>query len=264
MRYLLIEPQKEGRGRSFRAIPIAMVTASRLWGGGGDDSIRPIWIMMAGSEEEIRPFAANLRLGKKAVLKSGNGNWRRRGETKVELLKSAGYQFAWQRTAEGSVLTAFLPEFFRLDPGMVDPKGIQFCVLPSKQWVASQALDPRPAVDHMMRLDPGLPRERLTELAPVAALFCAYLDRRTRCPLINDQRFYLQVLCAALADGVASFSTPVGHYYGEVGWGQHKFFGFEEEDTADVGLLPGVACSAEHVAIEKLLAEQAQIYFKTI
>lgn len=258
MKDLIIEvsPAKNKKGRSFRATLLAYVTADKLWPGGSTDTdtIRPIWMMFAGTSNELRPFVANLQMGRRAELK--NNSYSRRAGDRFEALKSAGYQFAWQHTTLGSLATAFLPDLFRLDPGMVDPEGVSFCILPAKDW-----LKPGKAMfEHLIRLgaDPSQPELSLVvELAP---LFIAYLDRRTRCPLIPDRRFYAQVLYSSLAKGLASLNTADRYSYGNYPWGQHRRLGYSEFDTESVGLSKGLAFQSSHENLEVFLAEQVKIY----
>lgn len=264
----IIETQtKDGKGRSFRAMCLATVEADSLWPGGlaRTDNIRPVWTAFAGTENELRPFMANLILGRKADLLS---EYRRR-EDVIELLKSAGYQQTWQREEEGCIATAFLPDLFRLDPGMVDPAGAFFVLLPTREWFAKQKLDVNPIVEHGMRLAKlrGYPVDegQLITLAPVAYLFCAYLDRRTRCPLLADGRFYLQILLACLSEGLATWSIDKNKSYFSYGtqgsFGQHTEFGFREHGTEELGFLPGVAFGSSHDTLEALLAKEVTEFY---
>lgn len=235
------------KGRSFRATLLAYVRAFEF----GTDNIRPAYMTLATSAAEAAPFLANLRKGRKAEVANGG-----KGD-RFELLKSAGYAFALQKHPEGTAITAYLPGLFALDPGMVDPTGVRFVVLPSRQWAAAHPVDAK-AVAHARRACPDVEGD-FAALAPTATLFAAYLDRRTRCPLIADQGFYLQILVAALTQGLASLSTRDRYGGRDRPWGQHGFL--EEHDTEAVGLLPGVACRATHGALEAFLAEQVGIYY---
>lgn len=265
MQSLSIEPKVEGKGRSFTATPLAFIVADTLWSGGqtATEAIRPIWIQLAGSDAELRPFVANLQVGRKAIFKKAN-HWSRRGVEKLEILKSAGYHTTWQRMPEGSVATIYLQDLFVLDPGMVDPAGIQFCLLPSREWIENQRVDSATAVDYLLTLA-DVDREELVKHVPIATLFAAYLDRRTRCPLVNDPRFYLQLYHACLTTGLASFSHSQGSHQSEV-WGVHsRFHKFQANiDNVSVSVCPPIAFSANHEAFEELLVEQVQIYFRSI
>lgn len=268
MKTLRIEPQKEGKGRTFTAVMLACVTADRLWEGGLTGAgIRPAFLMYAASDGEARSFTANVRLGRKALV--SESSYGRRKDPYLELLRSADYVFSTQRFPEGSVVTAFLPELFQLDPGMVDPKGASFVILPSQEWVSRQKVDTRPLVDHMMRLgriDTTQPHpsgdwptlEQVEHLATIAPLFAAYLDRRTRAPLLQDSRFHLQVLVAFLKEGQASTSSDSSHY--RKAFGRTRTLGFQEEGLEDVGLIPGIAFRASHDEIERVLAEEVAVF----
>jgi hypothetical protein len=267
MRELIIAPQKEGKGRSFSAVHLAHLEADSLWPGGqtSKDSIRPVWLQVGGTEAEMRPFVANLMLGRKAILGKG------RKDTVIELMKSSKYRFDWQRVVEKrpdgkpdvtSIVTAYLPDLFRMDLGMVDLAGVRFCLLPTCEWVASSTIDPGPAVAHVRatygKVGVPLTDEALAELVPVAVLFASFLDRRSRCPLISDVRFYLQMFCAALAQGIAAWTRENTLNR----WGCHSYYHMNEVGIDDVRLFVGVSCMCSHEALEAFLAEQVRIYFE--
>ncbi len=271
MRECFISPAKDtSKGRTFRALCLATVEADGLWSGGysAGDTIRPVWAMFCGSDGELRPFMANLQTGRKGEFPKGG--FGRKGGDKIEILKSAKFQAAWQKETEGSIATTFLPDLFRLDPGMVDPNGINFVLLPTVEWAKSQTLDVAPIIEHGLRVLNMREWKRqigLDVLVPIGYLFAAYLDRRTRCPLLADGRFYLQILLASLDQGLASLSCEAqrsSYYHREdpENWGKSPRLGFREIGTSDVGMLPGIAFSSNHSDIEKLLAEQATLFEK--
>jgi len=274
MRELVITPPerkdgKESKGRAFRAFHLAHLKADALWEGGmtETEAIRPVWLMVGGSETEIRPFVTNLMLGKKADMP---GRFRSEGK-RFELLKSAGYQYIWQRIPEKgpdgrvdvkAIVMAFLPDLFRMDLGMVDPEGVNFCLLPTNEWVGQSTIDPNPSVVHVRtafgKVGIPIPDDDLRQLVPTAILFCAFLDRRTRCPLIADTCFYLQLFCSALAQGIAGWTRGDAHNT----WGRHANLYLEEVGIEDVRIGLGVACKATHGELETFLAEQVKIYFE--
>jgi hypothetical protein len=265
-REAVIMPAQEGKGRAFRSLCLATVEADNLWEAGqtSTDDMRPVWAMFAGTVNELRPFTANVQLGKKVIFARGD-RYIRRGEARMELLRSAGYQFTWQHETEGSVVTAFLPDLFRLDPGMVDPHVISFVVLPPAEWAREQkGLDLFGAASHAAKLNFKASEETLVSLVPTSYLFTAFLDRRTRCPIPADGRFYLQLMCACLTQGLASFSTDgtSSTYRDRDKFGHNSYLRFKEEGTADVGLLPGVAFKATHEEFEAVLAEQVGLFYQ--
>jgi hypothetical protein len=264
MRPLTILPT-DGKGRAFSAACLATVEASGVWTSDRTDDTRPVWAMFAGSDAEMRAFVANLQMGKKAVFGSGSERYKR-GD-RLELLRSAGYTFAWQRDLERdvSIATAFLPDLFRMDPGMVDPGGVSFVCLPTQAWVDAQRFDPSDlaaAVQHGEKLNTPHTVEQLAALVPMAFLFAVYLDRRTQAPLLADGRFYLQILLASLADGMASWPLE-GSYYSrhDHEWGINGALGFRCIDTVKVGLARGLAFSASHATIEAFLAREVATFF---
>ena len=259
----VIEPQTEGKGRSFSALCLASVQADFLWEGGQTNSEekRPVWALFAGSEQELRPFMANLRTGRRLELATGSRN----RNDRMTFLKSAKYAVTWQREVEGSAATVYLPDLFQMDPGMVDPAGAAFVVLPTDAWSNSQVLDRAALVQHVKPLvplkydkTPVLDDDTIAEMVPLAFLFAAYLDRRTRCPLLADGRFYLQLMLACLTEGLASL--PPAGYSRE--WGVQSRLGFVTSGTKELGMSHGIAFGASHLSIDKILAEQVTLFFK--
>lgn len=264
MRDLIIQPTNPGKGRSFGAVCVATVIANGLFPeASGGETVRPVWAMFAGSDPSLRPFMANLRLGRKADF--GENRYRREGDSKrYEFLKSVGYQVAWQREDEGTLATIYHPDIFRLDPGMVDPKGCSFVLLVPKVWIAQQELDVEPLIRHVERFRYPLPEGMsLAALVPTAYLFAAYLDRRTRCPLISDGRFYLQILCSALQQKIASFPGDdiTYHYRSDDTWGYNPKHIFKAEGLDLVGMEHAISFSATHEALEEFLAREVQFFF---
>lgn len=260
MQDVVIESNDGGKARSFRALRLASIEADMLWSGGQADTVtqRPVWSMFCGSDQEMRAFAANWTAGRRAFLLNSNS---RRKSDRMELLKSANFTATWQREPEGSILTTFLPELFQMDPGMISEAGAAFVVLPTLAWLDAQKIDNVPAImEHGKSFLPehaGLEDDVLRRLVPMSFLFCSYLDRRTRCPLISDGRFYFQFLLVCLDRGLASWSK--GNYGG---FGTHNKFRFSETCTADVGLAPGIAFKASHEDLEETLAEQVALYYQ--
>lgn len=255
---LVIPPVQSGKGRSFQATLLAHVNADALWAGGGTatEVTRPVWMMLGGSDNELRPFVANLQTGRKADHPGGS---KYQGTSRFEVLKSAGYHYAWQRTPVGTAVTIFLPDLFRLDPGMVDPKGIQFCLLPSRDWVTPP--DPQ-AEAFLAKLKVPTEDPAVLHALTLAPLFIAYLDRRTRCPLIPDPRFYALVLVQALTKGLASWS--VNDHFGSRNWGEHRELSYREHSTTNVGYARGLVFKSTHEEFEAFLAEQVKLFFAQV
>jgi hypothetical protein len=233
MQTYVIEPPTEAgkKGRSFSARCVALVVADRLCGFGGN-TIRPVWAQFIGSDPELRPFMTNLKLGRKAEPAEG----RRRGgdAERLEFLKGGNWQISWQREPEGTIATIYHPEIFRLDPGMVDPAGAKFIMLVPAWWVAAQGMPEGDAVAH---------------------LFAAMLDRRTRCPLVNDGAFYRQLLAAALdSDTMLAFEPDdrkPAYAHGR----------FVAEGLEDAGIARAIAFESTHERLETFLAEQVATFF---
>lgn len=259
MRLVRIEPKSEGKGRTFHSLLLASVEADLLWSGAQSENMRPVWAMFAGSQHELRAFMANLASGRFAVV-DYNG-YRPRKQDRVEFLRSAGYQTIWQREDEGCVATIFLPDVFKLDPGMVDPDGIGFVLLPTRQWCEQQRVDVTRLAKHLARCEFDLPAEWTAQWGAISYLFAAYLDRRTKCPLVSDGRFYAQLMAACLQNKLASFGARNRYAY-EDEFGVHASLQYYETDIESVGLHPGLVFRATHATFEELLATEVERFFR--
>jgi hypothetical protein len=277
---LTISTEAGSKGRSFKGSLLASIDADRLWeGGNGADPMlrRPVYAVVGSSEQQSKTLLANLRTGRKAEL--GVVESHRKAPLRMELLRSAGYRFVQQRCPSGVVIVAYLPDLFEIDPGMVDPKQITFVLAPSREWVSQDAMSPAvvaDAVAHGLSLgvdvcenwrDDDAPaiEARLADWARLAPLFAAYIDRRTRAPLIPSVAFQLQLFVACLDKGFATLSTPphTSRFKRDAPFGMNVAMGYREHDVEEIGHLPGVAFRATHEDFEPFLAEQAALYVKT-
>ena len=176
------EPKKdpEAKTRSFAVQLLGFLAADALWEPGGNGSAhRPVWIAYAGTEREAHPFTANLRGGRKAATSSEF----------LELAKRSPHRWIAQKVRGGVVTVAYIASLFHLDPVGHGAEAVRFVFAPPRWWVSAQA--------EALASDFG---DEAWEAAR-AALFCAYLDRRTALPLVHDLRFHLQVYRAAGAVG---------------------------------------------------------------
>jgi hypothetical protein len=198
MQTLVIDSEDSEKGRSFSAHLMAHVIAPHDLGQGPE--IRPIWAMVGGTDAAVRAVVANLRSGRRAHP-AGN---RTKASEAYLFPKAVPFHVGWQKAPQGLLATLFLPELFRLDIGMVDPSGVSFYALPlASQLAGMPAIECERAADHVLRCRPALmsyrqepgntDRDWLVRVAPLALLFLAYLDRRTRLPLLPDARFALQL-----------------------------------------------------------------------
>jgi hypothetical protein len=197
---IIIEPKGE-KGRVFQAKLVSFIRADNLTPESNSNKIiRPVWAMFAGSQDELRPFMANLRLGR--VAKESN-------RSSFEFLKSIRWKIIYQKEPEGVLATIYHPELFEMDPGMVDPKRIDFVILVDQEWKSKQDINIDKAKEYLVKVNGS---DDLLTFLPIAPLFALYLDRRTRCPLINDELFYFHLLLMALKNNLASIVPSGGHY----------------------------------------------------
>jgi len=267
MRNVSIEPKTEGKGRTFRAVMLASVEADLLWSGGasGSDNMRPVWALFAGSDQELRAFVANLTAGRRVTCEKRYGYYRAGKEDRLEFLKSARYQTIWQREEEGALATVYLPDLFKMDPGMVDPTGIGFVLLPTQEWHAQQTLPTTALARHLAKcgyqLGPDGAKEWAKEWGATAHLFAAYLDRRTRCPLVADGRFYVQLMAACLKHKLASFAAKDSFSHTQE-FGVHREHDYYETDTQSVGFRQGLVFRSNHENFELVLAQEVETFFR--
>jgi len=248
----------------FRAQLLAYAEADGLWDvgakGKGIKLTRPVWMVLGCSEHEAGPFVANLQMGRAAEVVPAQ-NWAKTSE-RFEILRSAKFVYRKEVLPAGVVVKVFHPELFRRDPGMVDTKETRFLLIPDRGWCEGQALDAVGAVGHVRRAGFDWPVAALRELLPIAPLFLAFLNRRTRCPLIPDAAFALQVLTGALANGMASRAAPEDKYHApEVSWTRGSF-GYQEHRVEWVNALPGVAFQAKQADLEPFLADMIDRYLR--
>lgn len=258
---LRIEPKGE-RGRVFTGHCAAFLTANHLFAEGAVGvCIRPAWAVFVGSDQEIRPFVTNLRLGRRAQR-----GFKDTPEERIEFLRSERFALDYQREREGTIATLYHPEIFRLDPGMIDPVSVGFVAIVPEDWAAAQHVDPTEPLKHVARcMHPSKHWPDFDELArmvPSACLFAAYLDNRTRCPIIPDPRFHLQILIAALDAKFASMPLEWSKYYAydREGWANNA--SFAHKGIGDVGVRHAIAAHGKQADVEAFLAEQTAIYFR--
>lgn len=221
------DDDKTGVGRTFRVDLLGYLLADSLWEGGGKGSERrPVWIAYLGSPQESQAFTTNFRDGHPA--KAGTKPFR--------ILKSHPHRWTTHRAPSGDVITvAYVPDLFHLDPVDPSPNILRFVFAPTRWWLEAQA----PCFD-----DLDDPYE-----AARAALFSAYLDRRTSLPVLSDTRFHLRLYRAALK---TSWVTRVGTFDSDL-----KGSGYTRCHLVDPH---AVKVSAPD--FQDFLVEQTQLYFQ--
>jgi len=279
--------------REFSAAWLGHVTANDLWEGGstGGNTVRPVYMSFGGSEASLRPLIANFQTGKRAVWRSPQDAlqiWQSGDTGRVELLKSAGYRYVWQRISGErplAVVTAYLPELIKLDPGMIDPAGVGMISLTPSWWAEREAAslehNAKVAVlSHMQKLGfasggmPELSEGELLRLLPQAVYTVAGLERRITRPVIPTPAFMLQLFLAALSEGVFKVATRTKMgYRGPEQYGWHRSLraddpwdacrasigvGFTECGLS--GMEPPVYCRTDHETLDRLLIEQVIRY----
>ncbi len=261
---MVIETGKGRKGRSFHADLLGWIDAPHHFEGGNTDTNahRPIWMSFAASDQEARAFTINLLRGKRADVRGRHYHRPSDAKARFTLLKTAGYHHHTRRVGGGSVVCCYLPNLFRLNPGMVDPKTISFCLLTTREWRTQQKID-LPAAQALcdaLDLTLWMPREyrklvrpnaeELAELLPLAGLFLAYLDRRSRFPFPPDMRFGLQLLIRFLNE---KFALKTGSRYGD-----GRRFNYEEHGFSNLGLPQGLAVQIKHEDFSTILSEETQ------
>lgn len=252
---------KGDKGRVFSAELLAHAEADSLWENGGTgDGHRPIWMVIAATEQEMRSFLANFLAGRPAVM--GNSH-RKSASDKIEVLRSSGFAYHSRRLGGGMVTTIYLPDLFRLDPGMVDTAGVKFVVLPPKAWVVAQKFDITQARERLLSLanldlatiaqnealSGILDDDQLHVLLAEGSLLLAYLDRRCRYPIPFDPIFGAWLLITSQVHRL--MSRPDGRY------GSRRDM-YRIEGAENVNVLPGFAFGASHEALGQLLSTEVR------
>ncbi len=261
MKTLTIAPEQGKKGRSFSGYLVASIEADYLWDQNASNTPhRPIWAQVIAGEMEIRPLVANLRLGRVANIATiGDRSYSKKPD-RLEFMKSVAYTQLTQRVPEKGVsVTLFQRPLFELDPGMVDPAGIAFCMLLSQAEVDAQVWDRAPVYSFLEGLKLGreaLTEEQATFLVPLCPYFAAFLDRRTRLPFPLDPRFYALLMVRTLGaermcliSGLRDFNER----------SYTSSFGLRE-----LGYTYPVIFKADHGVFAKLLADVTTEYFERL
>jgi hypothetical protein len=235
------KPTREGqKTRQFRADLLTAIAAPTLWELGAtnkENTLRPVLLAYAATDQESRAFTANLRAGHSAVEDSTSTRTLR---LKFEVPRSAGFRFETHSREGGTLTLAYLPAAFALQPAATttEPGAISFLCMPPTWWVDREAATL--AASGLLRAAED-PRE-----AAHAAYFVAYLDQRTPLPIANDPRFHLHLYRAALASdwchAPGTAPRQIDHLYAE----GYAALGFERPFLVET----------THAAFAAFLAEQ--------
>ena len=233
-----IHPQDDdAKSRIFQSILLASVTSG--------DTNRPVWACFANTESELRAFCANVRMGRKLVDSNG------KSAERMEFLKSEKFAFAWQHHRDVSSVVIYQPQLFILDPGMVDiQQGIHFICMPGFQWLHNQVLPDEASIVWHSRAAiqrVGMDAKRAAALVPLSHLVVAYLDRRTRVPILADARFYYQLLLRLCREDIARFPEIYNR-------------NFNQQGVARLGYCPPLRVCCTHERFEALLAEETALF----
>lgn len=231
------EPRKAKKGKRLRAMEKTRVFTVRMLGYLAADSLwdvpesekrtRPVLIAYLGTDQELQPFTANFRGGRPAACRYEG----------FVIPKSSGHRWPTQKLSKASVTVAYLPDLFDLEPIAVED-WCQFVFAPPRWWIEAQAKELYDTFGDD------------AEDAARAALFTAYIDRRTPMPIVNDLRFHLQLYRAAQETkwchglGGSAYQSP--SLYGD----HHPHWGF---DTP-------LSVSLRQVNLKEFLVQQTSLY----
>jgi hypothetical protein len=249
---------KGRKGRSFRGVVFAYAVAPGLWGASGELP-RPVYLSVGASDDEARSVLENLRAGERAQVTGEHLGTTGRA---FELVRSADYAFASQRTPEGTIITAYLPELFDFNPGLLDPDAVRFLLLPALREFGEVPVAPEELTAvwrHLSALGDPAESAISRDLCAMAAMWGAYLDQRCELPIPPDLEFRVQLYVAALRAGLASRPLPLRDGADRAP-DQHGRLGFKLYVAEGFPLVPGVACVVTHADLAEFLAEQLQRY----
>lgn len=228
--------RSRGRGRakktrSFSVRLLGYMTADAFWDSGSGEGVRPAFLTYVGTDSETRAFTANFRSGYEAKAERES----------FQILRRAAYRWSTQKVTDGQITTVYLPELFDLEP--VGPAGgrLRFVFAPPRWWIESQreALAPEfgGQADEVAR----------------AALFAAYLDRRTPLPVLGELGFHLALYQAALDTEWVTSPRPsrgATYNYGPLFAQGAEACGFDQV----------LAVSADQATVSEFLTEQTSQY----
>ena len=232
--FTIAPPEKDRPGRKSRTFStrlLGYLTANAFWETPrSGDALRPVWIAYLGTDREAHPFTANLRGGAKAKA----------GAQTFQLPRRAPYRWQVQRVPQGAITVAYLPELFHLEPASPCAENARFILAPPRRWIESQATD--------------LARDFGDDApdAARAALFCAFLDRRTALPLVHDLRFHLRLYRAALETEWVYHAPPDRRP------GEPRILDGRGHDAC--GLDAPLAVSVDASTLAQFLIEQTSLY----
>ena len=211
------------KSRSFEARLLAYITADRLseFGTTLDGTRRPVWLAYVATAGASNAFTANLRGARTVQVQPGH--------ERLQLPKTAGHRWVSQPVPGGIATLAYLPDLFHLQPPRPFVEDARFILAPARAWIERQAAD----------LDAQFGDESAD--AAHAALFAAYLDRRTPLPLLRDLRFHLLIYRAALAEGWTTLLEPGSTSAGAYG-------------LPNAGLDSALACAVDADTLRDFLA----------
>lgn len=236
----IVQKDDEKKGRAFTASLLGWAIADALWPGGSvcSNTTRPVWMSLLGSDAELRAVVANLQAGRKAEVLHADGNPSRH-DARIEFLRSERFSVAWQRTPEGTRATLYHPELLRRDPGMIDPSGIAFVVLPEPGWLARPSGSAR-KIDH---------DADWADVEAVAPVFARWLDCRTRCPILPQPAFHAELLLACMDAGIARVERARRYTSANP-------LGFMVRSEQEIDLGPCVAFRAGHPTFQAVLSQE--------
>lgn len=223
------------KSREFSVTALASVEADCLWELGNGKARRPVWIAYAATRAVALAFSANFRGGARATPAGTAG----RVEDCFEVPRSSGHRWMTHDADGVTVTTAYLPALFDLEP-LLGADDVRFIFMPPRWWVASQA--------EKLRASFG----EGAEDAARAALFAAYLDRRTRLPILQDLAFQLRLFEAAKKEGWL-------HRPGVSRWDRSVLY---QEGVEALGLDVPLACRVAHKELEAFLAREVRRYYE--
>lgn len=227
--------RKVVKTREFEVTLLGWLSSDGLWDAGKtDDLTKPIYIAYLGTEQTCKAFTANFRAGRKAT-----------GDDQAfKIPKKSPHRWTHRREGDINLTTAYIPELFHLEP-TTTPERMSFVFMPPAWWVTAQA--------ELLQDDFG---KDATEAAR-AALFAAYLDRRSTLPLVRDLRFHLQLFRAIqdqkLATGPSARVSP---------WFREPSDLFASRSLVACGLDPPLCVDLSHDDFDAFLTEQTTTYFE--
>lgn len=232
------------KGRSFEGRMLGYVECNSFLRKSLHGVITPLWAVIATTQDMARMLAYNLRGGYDAHM----------GDKPLCFPEKERYEMAFQQVGQpgedeaSTLINIYQPTAFETDPGAVTSDSCDFCCLIGKAQASAAAWDREAIRKHLKGFNMELD-DVMLDLLP---WFAMSLERRSRFPMINDLKFYAQMMYAvSIHNGMGltdrNLTTEI----------TCKASGLER-----LGMLPALFMSMSHEELGEICSGQVSLFVK--